>query len=103
MLHILNTYCHKCSCTKSKLENDVEELRSQLKQAWSVINDLAAKYEGLQKEVTQLKNNATVTGNATRKLVVIAKEKVVNMERNVKELRTLSCTQVRVKTMQLRT
>ena len=66
-----------------------------------MINDLVAKYEGLQKEVTQLKNNATVTGNATRKQVVIAKEKVVNMERNVKELRTLSCTQVRIKIMQL--
>ena len=65
-----------------------------------MINDLAVKYKGLQKEVAQLKNNASVTGNATRKQVVIAKEKVI-MERNVKELRTLSCTQVRIKIVQL--
>ena len=42
---------------KSKLENDVEELNAQLKHAWSAIHDLAAKCEGLQKEVTQLKQN----------------------------------------------
>lgn len=78
---------------KSKLENDVEELKAQLKHAWSAIHDLAAKCEGLQKEVTQLKQN-TVTGKTARKQVVIAKENIVDMERNVKELRTLSCTQV---------
>ena len=42
---------------KSKLENDVEELKAQLRHAWSAIHDLAAKCEGLQKEVTQLKQN----------------------------------------------
>ena len=98
LLTILSIYTQNFSCKKSKLESDIEELKSQLKQAWTVINDLAAKCDGLQKEVAQLKNN--VAGNATRKQVMIGKEKVVNMERNVKELKTLNCTQVRVKTMQ---
>ena len=78
---------------KSKLESDIEELKSQLKQVWSVINDLAAKCDGLQKEVTKLKQN-TVTGKTERKQVVVAKENVVDTEKNVKVLKTLSCTQV---------
>ena len=77
---------------KSKLENDVEELKAQLKHAWSAIHDLAAKREGLQKEVTQLKQN-TATGKTARRQVIITKENV-DMERNVNELRTLSCIQV---------
>ena len=77
---------------KSKLESDIEELKSQLKQVWSVINDLTAKCDGLQKEVTQLKQNTTK--KTARKPAVVAKESVVDTKRNVKELRTLSCTQV---------
>ena len=53
---------------KSKLENDVEELKAQLRHAWSAIHDLAAKCEGLQKEVTQLKQN-TATGKTAKRRV----------------------------------
>lgn len=76
-------------CKKSKVEQDIEELKSQLKQAWSVIHDLASKCAGLQKEVARLKQNSKVA----RKQVVMAEENV-DMERRVKELRTLNCTQV---------
>ncbi len=74
------------------MKHDVEELKAQLKHAWSVIHDLTAKCDALQKEVTRLNQN-TATGKTARRQVVVTKEQI-DMERNVKELRTLSCTQV---------
>lgn len=90
-MHDSNICIFQYHAWQSKLELDIEELKSQLKQAWSVINDLAAKCDGLQKEVMLLKQS---TRKTARKQTVVTKESVVDMERNVKELRTLSCTQV---------
>ena len=87
--HSLHVYSHQ-----SKLERDVEDLKAQLKLALSSITDLAAKYDGLQKEVLRLKNDATrnTVRRHTHTSVAVAEEA---METNKKKLKTLSCKQVR--------
>lgn len=72
--------------------DELEDLKSQLKQTLAIVTELADKHDKLQAEVMQIKERLGIPVNdfATMKGKVTPQ-----MERNVLELKTLSVDQVR--------
>ena len=74
--------------------SEVECLKSQLKEVLTIVTDLVDKCDKLQNEVKQMKESMRIS---TIDLTTKPRKLSPHMERNVQELRTLSCSQVRVK------
>ena len=88
---------HSVSDTKS--EADFQEwntLKTELKRALSHITELTNKYDSLQKEIKQMKKMTSILVDKATKRSLGTARSLPYMERNVEELRTLSCEQVRI-------
>ena len=88
---------HSVSDTKS--EADFQEwntLKTELKRALSHITELTNKYDSLQKEIKQMKKMTSILVDKATKRSLGTARGLPYMERNVEELRTLSCEQVRI-------
>ena len=72
---------------------EVERLKLQLKEVLTIVTDLVDKCDKLQNELKQVKESM---GIPTTDLTTKPKKLTPHMERNVQELKTLSCSQVRV-------
>lgn len=72
--------------------DEMECLKLQLKKVLTVVTDLADKCDKLQNEVNQMKENM---GISTNQVTTKPRKLTLHMERNVQELKTLSCSQVR--------
>ena len=71
--------------------DEVECLKLQLKKVLTIVTELADKYDKLQNEVKQMKESM---GTSTNHLATEPRKLSLHVERNIQELKTLSCSQV---------
>ena len=89
---------HSVPDTKSE-DKEWNTLKFELKRALSLVTELTNKHDSLQKEIKQIKRMIGIpVDEATKHSFGIARS-LPYMERNVEELRTLSCEQVRIITV----